>query len=86
VRAYDPAAGASAKAELPGVQIAKDVDSTARGAEALVIATEWNQFRNLDLPRLKRLLKRPLLIDLRNIYDPARVREAGLEYIGIGQR
>jgi UDPglucose 6-dehydrogenase len=58
----------------------------ARGADALVIATEWNQFRNLDLERLKRLMKRPLLVDLRNIYVPSRVRDAGVEYVGVGQR
>jgi UDPglucose 6-dehydrogenase len=86
VRAYDPAASEPAKRELPGVAMTDDVESTARGADALVIATEWNQFRNLDLERLKRIMKRPLLVDLRNIYIPARVREAGLEYVGVGQR
>ena len=86
VRAYDPAAREVARGELPGVIIVKDIEAAARGAEALVIATEWNQFRNLDLERLKRLMKRPLLVDLRNIYLPSRVREAGLEYIGVGQR
>ena len=50
-----------------------------------MIVTEWNQYRNLDLARLKKLMKRPLLIDLRNVYLPERVREAGLEYVGIGQ-
>jgi UDPglucose 6-dehydrogenase len=85
VRACDPAAGLAAKKELPGITILNDVDAVARGADALVIATEWNQYRNLDLARLKKLMKRPLLIDLRNVYLPERVREAGLEYVGIGQ-
>jgi len=84
VRAYDPAAGQAARSELPGVVICKDVDTVARGADALVIATEWNQFRNLDLARLKKLLRTALLIDLRNIYHPARVRDAGFDYVGIG--
>jgi UDPglucose 6-dehydrogenase len=85
IKAYDPAAGEVAKQELPGVTICKDVESAARGADALVIVTEWNQFRNLDLERVRKLLRTPLLIDLRNIYQPERVREAGLRYVGIGQ-
>jgi UDPglucose 6-dehydrogenase len=85
VRAYDPAAAAAAKSELAGVVICQDVESVARGADALVIATEWNQFRNLELPKLKKLLKTPLLVDLRNIYPPERVREAGFEYVGVGR-
>ncbi len=85
VRACDPAAAQAAKGELPGLVICGDVDTVARGADALVIATEWNQFRNLDLARLKKLLRTPLLVDLRNIYIPSRVREAGFEYVGVGQ-
>jgi UDPglucose 6-dehydrogenase len=85
VRAFDPAAGSAAKREYRGLDLRPDVDSVARGADALVIVTEWNQFRNLDLPKLKKLLKKPLLIDLRNIYQPSRVRDAGLTYVGIGQ-
>jgi UDPglucose 6-dehydrogenase len=85
LKAYDPAAGELAKAELPGVTICGDIETVARGADALVIATEWNQFRNMDLNRLRKLLKTPLLIDLRNIYQPERVKEAGLRYVGVGQ-
>lgn len=85
VRAYDPAAGAAAKREIPNLDLRQNVDSVARGADVLVIATEWNQFRNLDFHKMKKLLKKPLLIDLRNIYQPARVRAAGLTYVGIGQ-
>jgi len=85
IKAFDPAAGDAAKKEIPGLMVCEDVESVAQGSDAVVIVTEWNQFRNLDLPRLKKLLKRPLLVDLRNIYQPSRVREAGLEYIGIGQ-
>jgi UDPglucose 6-dehydrogenase len=85
VRAFDPAAAEAARKELPGVTICPDVDSVASGADALVIVTEWNQFRNLDLFKIRKLLKTPLLIDLRNIYQPARVREAGIEYVGMGQ-
>jgi UDPglucose 6-dehydrogenase len=85
VKAYDPAAGPAAKKEIPGLDLKQDVDSVVRGADALVIATEWNQFRNLDLQKMKKLLKKPVFIDLRNIYQPARVRAAGLTYVGIGQ-
>ena len=85
VRACDPVSGPLAKKELQGVAILNDVEAVARGADALVIVTEWNQYRNLDLARLKKLMRRPLLIDLRNVYLPERVREAGMEYVGIGQ-
>jgi UDPglucose 6-dehydrogenase len=85
VKTYDPAGGEAAKKEIRGLALCADVESVARGADALVIVTEWNQFRNLDLPKMKKLLRRPLLIDLRNIYQPARARAAGLEYVGIGQ-
>ena len=85
VRAYDPAAGEAARRELPGVKICSDWEAVVRHADAVVIATEWNQFRNLDLEKLRRLLRTPLLIDLRNIYPPDRVREAGLRYVGVGQ-
>jgi UDPglucose 6-dehydrogenase len=85
VKAFDPAGNSAAQKEVHGLEIAKDVESVAEGADALVIATEWSQFRNLDLARLKKLLKRPLLIDLRNIYLPGKVREAGWQYVGVGQ-
>jgi UDPglucose 6-dehydrogenase len=85
VKAFDPAGGKLAKKELPGVVVCEDVESVAQGSDALVIATEWNQFRNLDLGKMKKLLRRPVLVDLRNIYQPSRVREAGLEYVGVGQ-
>jgi UDPglucose 6-dehydrogenase len=84
VKAYDPAVSSAAKAEVPGLVICADVESVARGADALVIATEWNQFRNLDLPKIKKLLRKPMFIDLRNIYQPERVHEAGLHYVGVG--
>ncbi len=85
LKAFDPAAGSAAANEVRGLMICDDIESVARGADALVIITEWNQFRNLDLTKIKKLLKKPILIDLRNIYLPARVRAAGLKYVGIGQ-
>ena len=58
----------------------------AAGADALVILTEWNQFRSLDFARLRGLLEEPLLIDLRNIYEPEKVASAGFRYVSIGRR
>ncbi len=85
VKAHDPAAAEGARHELPGILICPDVDTVAKDADALVIATEWNQFRNLDLARMKKLLRTPLLIDLRNVYHPDRVREFGIQYVGMGR-
>jgi UDPglucose 6-dehydrogenase len=56
------------------------------GADALVIVTEWEQFRALDMRRIKELLRQPLIIDLRNVYAPDEVRRHGLEYVSIGRR
>jgi len=69
VKAFDPAAMEEAKAIFPGLEYGKDAYDVARGADALVLVTEWNQFRRLDLPRIKDLLKSPIFIDLRNVYD-----------------
>ncbi len=85
VQAYDPAGAEAARKELKGVQICGSIESAARGTDALVIVTEWNQFRNLDLEKLREVVRKPRLIDLRNIYAPERVREAGWDYVGVGQ-
>jgi len=61
------------------------VPRAARGADALAIVTEWNEFRNMDLARLRRLMRRPVLCDLRNIYDPDEVESAGMRYVGVGR-
>ena len=58
---------------------------TAEGSDAMVILTEWNQFRNLNLSRIKKLLKNPILIDMRNLYEPEKVKKAGFQYTGIGR-
>ena len=86
VRAYDPAAMPGAKSMLPaGVVFCEDAYDAARGADGAVIATEWNQFRALELERLKDLLKQPLLVDLRNLYVPERVAAAGFRYVSVGR-
>ena len=85
VRAYDPVAAEQAKSMLPPIEYCDDPYAAAKGADALVIATEWNQFRALELGELKAILNQPLIIDLRNIYEPDRVAAAGLRYVSIGR-
>ena len=87
VCAFDPVAmpGASKSAALRGVELAADAYEAARGAHALAIVTEWNEFRNLDLARLKRMMRKPVLCDLRNIYDPDEVEAAGMKHVGVGR-
>jgi len=86
VRAFDPVAMDNAREVLPaGVVYCKDSYDAAAGADCLVILTEWNQFRSLDLERLRRTLRRPLVVDLRNVYEPERMRGAGFEYDSVGR-
>ena len=85
VRAYDPAAGERARELVPGMEIKRNAYAVARGADAVVLVTEWNEFRQLDLPRIKRSMRRPILVDGRNIYDPDLMRQMGFVYRGIGR-
>ena len=87
VRAFDPVAmpGAGGFPALRGVEMVADAYEAARGAHALAIVTEWNEFRNMDLARIKRLMRKPVLCDLRNIYDPEEVEAAGMRYVGVGR-
>ncbi len=85
VRAYDPEGMAEAKALLPGVVWCEDAYTTVEDADAVVIITEWNEFRLLDLERVKTLMKGPLMVDLRNIYKPAEMADAGFRYLSIGR-
>jgi UDPglucose 6-dehydrogenase len=85
VKAFDPVAMEEAKHSLPGVEFANDEYEVIEGADALVIITEWNQFRALDMEKVKSLLKSPKIADLRNIYEPEDMRELGFEYIGVGR-
>jgi UDPglucose 6-dehydrogenase len=86
VRAYDPEGMAEAKAVLPELTYCNDAYETMASADALVILTEWNAFRALDLGRVRDLLATPLVIDLRNIYQPDEMAVAGLSYVSIGRR
>lgn len=85
VRAFDPAAMEEAKKVLPELGYGNDPYEVAEGAHGLVLATEWNQFRRLDLPRIKTLLREPVFIDLRNVYDPDHMRRLGFRYCGVGR-
>ena len=85
VRAYDPTGMEQAKPLLPNVAFCKDAYDCAEGASALVIVTEWEQFRALDFARLKKTMARPVLVDLRNIYRPEEVARHGFAYEGVGR-
>jgi len=85
IQAYDPAAMEQARTVLPDVLYRPDAYSVAEDADAVVLITEWNQFRNLDLSRMKSLMRRPILVDLRNVYEPNRVKALGLTYEGVGR-
>jgi UDPglucose 6-dehydrogenase len=85
VRAYDPVAMAEAKKLLSNIEYADDEYAAVTGADALVFVTEWNQFRALDLARIRDLMATPKVADLRNIYDPEDMKELGFQYIGVGR-
>jgi len=85
VRAFDPAAMHEAKKVLPDIHCAEDEYAAAEGADALVFMTEWNQFRALDMERVKQSMKSANIADLRNIYEPEDMREIGFQYVGVGR-
>ena len=85
VRGYDPAAMERTRTLLPELEYTKDAYQLATGADALVVVTEWNEFRQLDLTRLKTSMRTPVVIDGRNIYVPATMRSLGFTYRGIGR-
>jgi UDP-glucose/GDP-mannose dehydrogenase family, UDP binding domain len=85
VRAYDPEGMKQARAVLENVTYAEHAYACMDGADALVIATEWDEFRALDLARVRSLLKRPILVDLRNIYRREDMDRFGLAYVCVGR-
>ena len=85
VRAYDPVAMDEARKVLSNICYADDEYEAVTGADALVFVTEWNQFRALDMCRIRDLMKSAKVADLRNIYDPSDMREMGFEYVGVGR-
>jgi UDPglucose 6-dehydrogenase len=85
VRAFDPVAMSAAARVLRDVEFCEDAYQACENAHAIVIVTEWNQFRMLELERVKKLLARPVVVDLRNVYDPAAMTKAGFEYHSVGR-
>ena len=85
VRAYDPKAMPVLKRQLTGIAYCEDAYAVADGADALLVVTEWDEFRSLDLEHLKRVMRRPVIVDGRNIYDPKTMRDAGFVYRGVGR-
>jgi UDPglucose 6-dehydrogenase len=86
IKVYDPAAMEAARSVLSNVEYCDDEYAAAQGSHALVVITEWNQFRSLDLQRLKQVMREPNLIDLRNIYEPDKVKSAGFRFVSVGRR
>jgi UDPglucose 6-dehydrogenase len=85
IRAYDPVAMDEAKKLLPDIDFAADEYAAVKDADTLVFFTEWNQFRALDMARIRDLMKSPRIADLRNMYDPDDMREIGFDYVGVGR-
>ena len=86
VRAFDPVAMEVARGLLPAVEMYADPYEMAKGCDALVVVTEWNEFKQLDLERVKGLLEQPVIFDGRNIYDPAQMKALGFTYRGLGRQ
>ena len=87
VKAYDPAAAANAQRVLPPeVQYSQTPYEAAEGADGLAIVTEWNEFRFMNMDRVRQLMRRPIIFDGRNIYEPERIRRLGFTYYSIGRR
>ena len=85
IRAFDPEAIGQARPIMPKVAFCEEPYGCLEGADALVIVTEWDAFRALDLPRIKGALKSPVVVDLRNIYRPEEMRKLGFAYTSVGR-
>jgi len=85
VRAYDPKAMPVLKRLMNGIHYASDAYDAAAGADALLLVTEWDEFRTLDMERIKKAMRRPVIVDGRNLYDPKSMRDLGFVYRGVGR-
>ncbi|OGX45308.1 MAG: hypothetical protein A3I71_03730 [Omnitrophica WOR_2 bacterium RIFCSPLOWO2_02_FULL_63_16] len=85
IRAFDPKAMAQAKSLLPGVTFCKSAYEAVRGADCLVLMTEWNEFKELEFTRIKKLMRQPLVVDGRNLYQSDTLQRLGFRYIGVGR-
>jgi UDPglucose 6-dehydrogenase len=86
LQVHDPQGMEEAARILPEYTYVADAYAASAGADAVILLTEWNQYRALDLERLRGAMKTPIFIDLRNVYDPGKMREAGFVYVGVGRR
>ncbi len=86
VKTYDPKAMKKAGKALSGVTFCRDAYTAAKDSDCLAVVTEWDEFKDIDLKRVKKLMREPVIADGRNIYDPVKVRKLGFKYIGIGRR
>jgi UDPglucose 6-dehydrogenase len=85
VRGYDPVAMENAVKLMPYLQLAEDAYDLARGCDALIVLTPWNEFKNLDMERIRKAMRQPVLIDGRNLYAPEEMNALGFTYRGIGR-
>jgi UDPglucose 6-dehydrogenase len=85
VRTYDPVAMGNADLYLKNVALCQDAYAVAEGADALVIITDWNEFKHLSLPKIKQAMRQPIIVDGRNIYDPDQMKTFGFVYRGMGR-
>ena len=85
VRAFDPVAMDNARELMPFIDYVADAYAVAEGADALVIVTEWNEFRQLDFDRLKKAMRSPVIVDCRNVYEPTDIESLGFSYVGVGR-
>ncbi len=85
IKAYDPIAINNAKRLLKNVEFAQNAYVAAKDSDLLILVTEWNEFRQLDLKKIKNIMKTPILLDGRNIYDPTEMRQMGFIYVGVGR-
>jgi UDPglucose 6-dehydrogenase len=85
IRAYDPQAIENSRTIFENVEYCEDAYQTATGADLLVLATEWNEFRALNFEKIRKALRQPVLVDLRNVYDPQRMAALGFDYISVGR-
>jgi len=86
IKAYDPHAMEKAEQAVKGVQFCQDSYAVCRNSDCLVILTEWNEFKELDLAKVKKLLRQPVIVDGRNIYDPAKMKDLGFRYFSVGRK
>ena len=85
VRAFDPEGMEEAKKVLDGVTWCEDTYDAIKGSDAVAIVTEWNEFRSLDFARMKAMMRSPILVDLRNVYEPEHVTATGFSYSCVGR-